>query len=208
MCIRENLKIKNSTDSFLQLWLPRFHLVNRMQRLCHMLMAHTAKEEFYILHHCECVDALKRTHTSYDSDTLASTHLYEAELPPAESIADRRERAYSQQDKQAKSQNPHSIVRVRAPGHGGVKLCRSVLLDLKVTVNKAKRCVQNPKSSECMVIYCINKQVFLMQTQSFELISHTCYLAMWLSYLWNGTVSNPESHIISVQTKVTQLKTI
>lgn len=62
------------------------------------------------------------THKPYDSDTHASIHLYEAELSPAESIADGGERGYSQQDIQAKSQNPHSVVRVSIPGHGGVKL--------------------------------------------------------------------------------------
>lgn len=49
------------------------------------------------------------TSVSYESDTHASTHLYEAELSPAESIADRGERCYSQQDIHTKSQNPRSI---------------------------------------------------------------------------------------------------
>ena len=45
---------------------------------------------------CHCVDMLtsthsktsRHTHTSYDWDTHAGIHLYEAELSPAESIAD------------------------------------------------------------------------------------------------------------------------
>ena len=68
--------------------------------------------------------------------------LYEAELPPAESVADGGERGYSQQEKQAKSQNPHGVVGVWTPGRGGVKHWSSVLPDLKVTVHKTERYVQ------------------------------------------------------------------
>lgn len=58
--------------------------------------------------HCECADTCNTdTHISYDSDKHASIHLYEAELSPAESIADGGEGGYSQQEVQAKSQNPH-----------------------------------------------------------------------------------------------------
>lgn len=71
-----------------------------------------------------------------ESNKHASIHLNEAELSPAESIADRSEGGYSQQDIQTKSQNPHRVVRVCTPGYGGVKLWSFVLLDLKMTVNK------------------------------------------------------------------------
>lgn len=130
------------------------------------------------------------THISYDSDTHASIHLYEAELSPAESIADGGERSYSQQDIQAKSQNPHGVVRIRTPGQGGVKFWCSVLPDLKVTVNKTERCLLTlsvpmetvpnyPKSSELIVIYeygsvflCKHKALNLSNTLIFN--PHGC----------------------------------
>lgn len=72
------------------------------------------------------------THIAH-THTHTSMYLYKAKLSPTENIADRWEGAYSQQDIQAKPQNPHRIVGVRAPGHGGVKLICYVFLDLKVT---------------------------------------------------------------------------
>lgn len=59
-----------------------------------------------------------------------AVHLYEAELSPADSVADGGERGYSQQEVQAKPQNPHGVVGVGAPGHGGVKRRGPVLPDL------------------------------------------------------------------------------
>lgn len=79
------------------------------------------------------------TNISYYLDTRGSTHLYEVELSPAEGIADRRERGYSQQEIQAKSQYPCSIEGVITPGNRGLKLGRLVLLDLEVTDNKTEK---------------------------------------------------------------------
>lgn len=75
-----------------------------------------------------------RIHILYDSDTFVHTHLYEAELSPAENIADWGKRCYSQQEKQAKSQNPHRVERVIIPGNGIVKLWCFVFFDLKGTI--------------------------------------------------------------------------
>lgn len=65
------------------------------------------------------------------SHTYARIYLYEAELSPAESIADGGERRYSQQEVQAKSQDARRVEGVIEPGYAGVKLWRFVIFGLR-----------------------------------------------------------------------------
>lgn len=74
-----------------------------------------------------CLDAPKH---QYVSRTYARIYLYEAELSPAESIADGGERRYSQQEVQAKSQDAGRVEGVIDPGRAGVKLRRFVIFGL------------------------------------------------------------------------------
>lgn len=129
------------------------HYVNRMQGLF-------ARKYWRVAQPKKRSSGHPNTHISYDSDKHASIHLYEVELPPAESVADRGERGYSQQEVQAKSQHSDRVVRVSTPGRGIVKHWCSVLPDLKLTDRETvinsfcTETVKNyAKSSEFMVVY-------------------------------------------------------
>lgn len=65
------------------------------------------------------------------SHTYARIYLYEAELSPAESIADGGERRYSQQEVQAKSQDARRVEGVIEPGDAVLKLWRFVIFGLR-----------------------------------------------------------------------------
>lgn len=76
-------------------------------------------EWFFFVKWWPCLEAPKH---QYVSHTYARIYLYEAELSPAESIADRGERRYSQQEVQAKSQDPRRVEGVIEPRDAGIKL--------------------------------------------------------------------------------------
>lgn len=128
------------------------------------------------------------THTSYGTDSYAHIHLYEVELSPAESIADGGKRRYSQQEIQAKSNNSHRVERVISPGNGCVKLWRLVFFDLKGT---------SKHDREMFVLSFCNGAKSIQNNSRTVLINKTYFQSEWLSYLWDGTCGNLESHIIS-----------
>lgn len=66
-------------------------------------------------------------------DTYAGIYLYEAELPPAQSVADGGKRRDSQQEIQAESQDARRVEGVVDPGHAVLKHCRLVASGLQVT---------------------------------------------------------------------------
>lgn len=65
---------------------------------------------------------------------FAKTYLYEAELPPAESVADRGKRRDSQQEIQAESQDARRVEGVIDPGDAIVKHICLVASGLQGTV--------------------------------------------------------------------------
>ena len=69
-------------------------------------------------------------HTHMHTYTHAHLYLYEAELPPAECIADRGKGGNSQQNVQCESQNPNGIVGISTPGGGRIEHRCPVLPDL------------------------------------------------------------------------------
>lgn len=71
---------------------------------------------------------------SKHQNVLAKTHLYEAELPPAESVADWGKGRDSQQEKQAKSQDARRVEGVIDPGDAAVKHVRLVASGLREIV--------------------------------------------------------------------------
>lgn len=98
--------------------------------------------------------------------------LHEAELPPAESVADRGERRDSQQDVEAKSQDPHREVGVGAPRHGRVEGGRLVQLHL---------------NGDSFYSLCAGGD---------SDVTLRCPLPRGLSYLRNGAVRNLKPHVI------------